>query len=104
MDAVRAALSNLNGHAQHHHSHAVYRFAVNFVETGSSMELKTATMATRETMMDAAQHARKSADSPALAVTQACARQPAETASALASKHATTATLLLVGMDAVRAL
>jgi hypothetical protein len=63
------------------------------------MELKDATMATRKMVMGATQHARSSADSPALAATQACARQPAETASALATRHATTATLLV---DAVR--
>ena len=63
------------------------------------MELKDATMATRKMVMGATQHARSSADSPALTVTQACARQPAETASALATRHATTATLLV---DAVR--
>jgi hypothetical protein len=59
-------------------------------------------MATQKLVMGAVQHARSSADSTALAVTQACARQPAETALSLASKHATTSTLM-VRMDAVRA-
>ena len=47
MDAVRTALKKLNGDAQHHH--AVYRFAVKFVETGSSLQIREncATMATR---------------------------------------------------------
>ncbi len=47
MDAVRTALKKLNGDAQHHR--AVYRFAVKFVETGSSLQIREncATMATR---------------------------------------------------------
>jgi hypothetical protein len=79
----------------------VDQFAIQFVETGLSVEMKHAMITTRETMMDAAQHARKSADSPALAVTQACARDSAETALSLTARHVTTATRV-VGMDAVR--
>ena len=89
----------MDGYA--HTPHAKNRFALNFVETGSSLRENSATMATREMVMGAAQHARSSADSTALAVTQACARQSAETARSLATRHVTTATLL-VGMDAVR--
>jgi hypothetical protein len=99
MDAVRTALSKMDGYA--HTSHAVNRFALKVVETGSSLRENSATMATREMVMGAAQHARSSADSSALAVSQACVRQPAETARSLAKRYATTATLL-VGMDAVR--
>jgi hypothetical protein len=94
VDAVISALSNLDGDAQNH-QHAVYhRSAMQFVETGLSMEVNNATV-----VLGAAQHARPSADSPALAVH---VRQPAETARSLATSNATTTTLL-VGMDAVRA-
>ncbi len=54
---------------------------------------------TQQRATAAAQGAQSSADSPALAVTQACARQPAETALSLSARHVTTATLLVV--DAV---
>ena len=99
MDAVRTALLHMDGIA--HKSHAVNRFALKFVETGSSLKENSATMATREMVMGAAQHARSSADSTALAVTQACVRQAAETARSLATRHVTTATLLM-GINAVR--
>jgi hypothetical protein len=100
MDAVRTALlQRTDGHANA--SHAVYRFALKFVETGSSLRENSATMATREMVMGATQHARSSADSTALEVTQAGVRQGAETVRSLATRHATTATLLMV-MDAVR--
>ena len=99
MDAVRSALQNMDGFA--HKSLAENRFALKFVETGSSLRENNATMTTREMVMGATQHARSSADSTALAVTQACVRQSAETARSLATRHVTTATLL-VGMDAVR--
>jgi len=100
MDAVRTALlHSMDGHA--HASHAVYRFALKFVETGSSLREKGATMATREMVMGAAQHARSSADSAAPVVTHAGVRQGAETARSLATRHATTATMWM-GMDAVR--
>jgi hypothetical protein len=92
MDAVRAALSNLDGDA--HPSHAFNLFAIQFVETGLSMEVNNATV-----LLGAAQHARPSADSPALAMH---VHQHAETVRSLATRHATTATFL-VGMDAVRA-
>ena len=68
------------------------------VETGLPLVVNNATMATRETMMGAAQHARPSADSTALAV---YVRQSAETALSLTARHVTTATRV-VGMDAVR--
>jgi hypothetical protein len=84
-----------------HTSHAINRFAVQIVETGLSLEVKHATMAMRMLVMGAAQHARSSADSTALAVTQARVRQSAETALSLATRHVTTATLM-VGMAAVR--
>ena len=93
MDAVRAALSNLDGDAQHH-QHAVYhRSAIQFVETGLSTEVNNATV-----LLGAAEHARPSADSPALAMH---VRQTAETALSLAARHVTTATLM-VRRDAVR--
>jgi hypothetical protein len=98
MDAVRAALKKLDGNAQHHHAVSVNRFAAQFVETHMSLEVKHATMATRETVMGAAQHAPSSADSTALTVH---VRQSAETARSLATRYATTTTLLL-GMGAVR--
>jgi hypothetical protein len=98
MDAVRAALKKLDGNAQHHHAVSVNRFAAQFVETHMSLEVKHATMATRETVMGAAQHAPSSADSTALTVH---VRQSAETARSLATRYATTTTLL-VGMGAVR--
>ena len=100
VDAVRSALQNLDGNAHHQKVHAVHRFAMKFVETGSSLRENIATMATRTMVMGAANHARSSADTTAL-VTQACVRQCAETARSLTTRHATTATLL-VGMDAVR--
>jgi hypothetical protein len=100
MDAVRTALlQRTDGHA--HTPHAENRFAVNLVETGSSRRENGATMATREMVMGAAHHARSSADSTAVKVTQAGVRQRAETVRSLATRHATTATLLMV-MDAVR--
>ena len=100
MDAVRTALlQRTDGHARA--SRVVYRFALKFVETGSSRRERGATMATREMVMGATQHARSSADSTALEVTQACARQGAETVRSLATRHATMATMLM-GMDAVR--
>ena len=89
----------MDGYA--HTPHAENRFAQNFVETGSSRREKGATMATREMVMGATQHARLSADSAALKVTQAGVRQCAETVRSLATRHATTATKLM-GMDAVR--
>jgi len=92
MDAVRAALKKLDGHAQHH-QHAVNQFALQFVETGLSMEANNATV-----LLGAAEHARPSADSPALAMH---VRHTAETALKLSPRHVTTATLRL-GMDAVR--
>jgi hypothetical protein len=70
------------------------------VETGSSLKVKDAMMATRQMVMGAAQDARSSADSPALPVTQAHVRQHAETALSLATRHATSAALVVV--DAVR--
>jgi hypothetical protein len=101
VDAVRTALLlNLDGNAMHHQD-AVHRFAVQIVETGLSLELNNATMATRNLVMGAAQHARSSADSTALAVAQTRVRQSAETARSLATRHVTTATFCL-GMDAVR--
>ncbi len=84
-----------------HTSDAVTRFAVQIVETGLSLEVNNATMAMRMLVMGAAQHARSSADSIALAVTQAYVRQSAETALSLAARHVTTATLM-VRRDAVR--
>ena len=100
MDAVRTALlQRTDGHARG--SRVVYRFALKFVETGSSRREKGATMATREMVMGATQHARSSADSAALQVTQPGVRQGAETVRSLATRHATTATMLM-GMDAVR--
>jgi hypothetical protein len=102
VDAVRAALSNLDGDAQHHQHAVHHRFALKFVETGTSKELNSATMATREMVMGATQHARSSADSSAR--TKARVRQlrlTVETARSLATRHVTTATLM-VGMDAVR--
>ena len=76
--------------------------ALKFVETGLGLEVNNATITTLILVMGAAQHARSSADTTALAVTQARVRQPAETARSLATSNATTTTLL-VGMDAVRA-
>jgi hypothetical protein len=100
MDAVRTALlQRTDGHAGA--SRVVYRFAMKFVETGSLQREKGATMATREMVMGATQHARSSADSAALQVTQAGVRQGAETVRSLATRDATTATMLM-GMDAVR--
>jgi len=100
MDAVRTALlQRTDGHARA--SRVVYRFALEFVETGSSRREKGATMATREMVMGATQHARSSADLAALKVPQAGVRQRAETVRLLATRHATMATLLM-GMDAVR--
>ena len=69
-----------------------------FVETGLGLEVNNATITTRKMMMGAAQHARSSADSTALAV---YVRQSAETALSLAARHVTTATLM-VRRDAVR--
>ena len=100
MDAVRTALlHSMDGHANA--SHAVYRFALKLVETGSSLREKGATMATREMVMGATQHARSSVDSTAPVVTQAGVLQGAETARSLATRHATTATRWM-GMDAVQ--
>ena len=73
--------------------------ARNSVETGLPLEVNNATV-----VLGAAEHARPIADSPALAVTQACARHPAETARSRVTRNATTvgAATGLVGMDAVR--
>ena len=94
-----ALLYSMDGHARA--SHVVYRCAMKFVETGSSLREKVATMATREMVMGATQHARSSADSAALEVSQAGVRHGAGTARSLATRHATTTTMLM-GMDAVR--
>ena len=82
----------MDGNAQHH-QHAVNRFAFQIVETGLSLEVNNATV-----VLGAAEHARPSADSPALAVH---VRQPAETAWSLVTRHATMATGQ-VGTDAVQ--
>ena len=67
----------------------------------SSMLEKDATMATRQMVMGATQHARSSADSTALVVTEAGVQRRAETAWSLVTRHATMATGQ-VGTDAVQ--
>ena len=46
VDAVRTALSNLDGNAQHHQHAVNHRIAMKFVETGSSLQVKDATIKT----------------------------------------------------------
>jgi hypothetical protein len=87
---------NLDGIAMHH-QHAVNRFAVQFVETGLSLELNNATVVLGATPPNA----RPSADSTALPM---YARQSAVTVLSLATRYATTvgAATVLVGMDVAR--